>query len=52
MLVDPKVRNPLVTTTYGTGELIKAALNKGVSTIIIELVEVQLLMVVLVWLKL
>ena len=35
MLVDPKVRNPLVTTTYGTGELIKAALNKGVSTIII-----------------
>lgn len=35
MLVDPKVRNPLVTTTYGTGELIKAALNKGVLTIII-----------------
>lgn len=35
MLVDPEVRNPLVTTTYGTGELIKAALNKGVSTIII-----------------
>ena len=35
MLVDPKVRNPLVTTTYGTGELIKAALNKEVSTIII-----------------
>ena len=35
MLVDPKVRNPLVTTTYGTGELIKAALDKGVSTVII-----------------
>lgn len=35
MLVEPRYRNPLTTTTYGTGELIKAALNKGVSTIII-----------------
>lgn len=35
MLVEPRYRNPLTTTTYGTGELIKAALDKGVSTIII-----------------
>lgn len=35
MLVEPRDRNPLTTTTYGTGELIKAALDKGVSTVII-----------------
>lgn len=35
MLVEPRDRNPLITTTYGTGELIKAALDKGVSTVII-----------------
>lgn len=35
MLVEPRYRNPLTTTTYGTGELIKAALDKGVSTVII-----------------
>lgn len=38
-LVDPDVakRNPLVTTTYGTGELIKAALDKGVKKVLIGL---------------
>lgn len=34
-LVALKDRNPLLTTTFGTGELIKAALDKGVKTIII-----------------
>lgn len=34
-LVAPERRNPLLTTTYGTGELIKAALDKGVKHIII-----------------
>lgn len=34
-LVEPSERNPLLTTTYGTGQLIKAALDKGVNHIII-----------------
>jgi len=34
-LVPPDKRNPLVTTTYGTGELIRAALDAGVQRIII-----------------
>lgn len=34
-LVEPSERNPMLTTTYGTGELIKAALDKGVDHIII-----------------
>ncbi|MCS7265967.1 MAG: glycerate kinase [Armatimonadetes bacterium] len=34
-LVPPEKRNPLVTTTYGVGELIKAALNNGCKRIII-----------------
>ena len=34
-LINKKDRNPLKTTTYGTGQLIKAALDKKVSTIII-----------------
>lgn len=34
-LVKKEERNPLVTTTYGTGELIKAALDKGVKRIFI-----------------
>ncbi len=34
-LVAPEYRNPLHTTTYGTGELIKAALDKGVKHIIV-----------------
>lgn len=34
-LVPPDQRNPLLTTTYGTGELIKAALDKNVKKIII-----------------
>ncbi|WP_251861796.1 glycerate kinase [Clostridium sp. Marseille-Q2269] len=34
-LIQKEKRNPLYTTTYGTGELIKAALDKGVSTILI-----------------
>lgn len=35
MLVPREKRNPLITTTYGTGQLIKAALDKGVSHLII-----------------
>ena len=34
-LVPRGKRNPLLTTTYGTGELIKAALDKGVNNLII-----------------
>lgn len=34
-LIRPEERNPLVTTTYGTGELIKAALEHGVSRILV-----------------
>lgn len=35
--ITEQTANPLVTTTYGTGELIKAALNQGVQEIIIGL---------------
>jgi len=34
-LVPPKKKNPLITTTFGTGQLIKAALDHGCSTMII-----------------
>ncbi|KEI89997.1 glycerate kinase [Clostridium botulinum B2 433] len=34
-LIESEKRNPLYTTTYGTGELIKAALDKDISTILI-----------------
>lgn len=34
-LVAPELRNPMKTTSYGTGELIKAALDHGVEQIII-----------------
>lgn len=34
-LVPPEKRNPLVTTTYGVGELIKAALDEGCKRIIV-----------------
>lgn len=34
-LINKEKRNPLVTTTYGTGELIKSALDKGVKNILI-----------------
>lgn len=34
-LIKPSERNPLLTSTYGTGELIKAALDSGVEKIII-----------------
>jgi glycerate 2-kinase len=36
-LVAPNLRNPLLTTTYGTGELIKAALDTGVCHLIIAI---------------
>ena len=36
-LVKREKRNPLKASTYGTGELIKAALDKGVEEIIIEI---------------
>ncbi len=35
MLIPPERRNPWITTTYGTGELIKAALEHGCRRIII-----------------
>ena len=34
-LITPEKRNPLITTSYGTGELIKAALDKNVEHIIV-----------------
>lgn len=34
-LVKPEERNPLVATTYGTGELIKAAIEKGAQKILL-----------------
>lgn len=34
-LVTKETKNPLITTTYGTGQLIKACLDKGVTKIII-----------------
>ncbi len=34
-LVSEKDKNPLITTTYGTGELVKACLDKGVKKIIL-----------------
>jgi glycerate kinase len=34
-LVAPHLRNPLITTSYGTGELIKAALDAGINHLII-----------------
>ncbi|MFL0250030.1 glycerate kinase [Clostridium neuense] len=34
-LVSKEKRNPLITTTYGTGQLIKACLDKGVKKILI-----------------
>ncbi|NNH35418.1 glycerate kinase [Acinetobacter sp. NIPH 2377] len=36
-LLEPSQRNPLLTTTFGTGEMIKAALDLGVSKIIMGL---------------
>lgn len=36
-LLNPEERNPLLTTTYGTGELIKDALNRGCEKFIIGL---------------
>lgn len=35
--IDETTRNPLIATTYGTGELIKDALEQGVSDIIVGL---------------
>jgi glycerate 2-kinase len=34
-LIPPEKKNPLITTTFGTGQLIKAALDHGCSTMII-----------------
>jgi glycerate kinase len=34
-LVSPAKRNPMVTTSFGTGELIQAALKRGVESIIL-----------------
>ena len=36
-LIKPEERNPLITTSYGTGELIKDALDKGADRFIIGL---------------
>lgn len=34
-LVDEMTKNPLITTTYGTGQLLKACLDKGIENIIL-----------------
>lgn len=44
-----KDRNPLITSTYGTGQLIKAAIDEGMHKIIIGIGEVQLMTVALEW---
>ena len=36
-LVDPDKLNPLITTTFGTGQLIKSAMNKGIRKIFVGL---------------
>lgn len=36
-LVDSEKRNPLITTTFGTGQLIKACLDKGVKKLLISI---------------
>ncbi|WP_461536337.1 glycerate kinase [Spongorhabdus nitratireducens] len=36
-LLSPEKRNPLITTTYGTGELIRHALDQGINKLIIGL---------------
>ncbi|MGY0218936.1 glycerate kinase [Endozoicomonadaceae bacterium StTr2] len=36
-LLSPELRNPLITTTYGTGELIRHALDQGINKLIIGL---------------
>lgn len=36
-LLQPKERNPMLTTTFGTGELILAALDRGVNKIIVAI---------------
>src|SRR5690606_24126154 len=36
-LVSPSERNPMITTSYGTGELILAALEHNISTLIITI---------------
>lgn len=35
LLVDEEIKNPSITTTYGTGELVKACLDKGIKKIIL-----------------
>ena len=47
-LISKEKRNPMVTTTYGTGELIKLALDKNIETILIGIGGSPLMMVVLV----
>lgn len=34
-LVNDQTRNPLITTTYGTGQLVKACLDRGIKKIIL-----------------
>ena len=36
-MIRPEQRNPLITSTYGTGELIKAALDEGAQKLIVAL---------------
>ncbi len=36
-LLDPEERNPLITTTYGVGQLVKAALSENADTIAVTL---------------
>ena len=40
-LVEKNDRNPLITSTYGTGELIKAAIDAGVKKIIIGIIKLD-----------
>lgn len=47
-LIRTDERNPLITTTFGVGELIKDALNHNVTKIILGIGGVQQMMVVVV----
>ena len=45
MLLKEDEKNPLIASTYGTGELILHALTMGSGNLLLELEEVRLMMV-------
>ncbi len=49
MLVEPQARNPLLASSYGTGELIRHALDAGIRHIILGIGGSAMLMAVWGW---